>query len=67
MTIGAYAFSGCLGVKKFNMSNANELNIPDGVTSIGEFTFNIKTVAFRILLFQMDRTINKNFFPVVKY
>jgi hypothetical protein len=49
------------------MSNANELNIPDGVTSIGEFTFNIKTMAVRILLFQMDRTINKNFFPVVKY
>ena len=48
VTIGNYAFSGCLGIAKFNTSNANELNIPDGVTSIGEYAFNnlllVKTI-----------------------
>ncbi len=38
-SIGNYAFGGCSLLSKFNSSNANELIIPDGTETIGNYAF----------------------------
>ncbi len=38
-SIGDYAFSGCIGIRKINSNKNGELNLPIDVTTIGDYAF----------------------------
>ena len=48
--INASAFSGCSSITKFNSSNADEIIIPSGVTSIGDYAFKNVSLVTKIVV-----------------